>query len=341
MIGTIEAHRFNTLPRDIAMTLCDNHGEFQQAVADVLAEHGVTRYQVRQFVDALMTEETIDPAVDWVQPSVSVADDGALCRYDDISYFFKKLMKCTRNMWEESTENVLGMVVSYDDFGGMVGFDADLKKFTEDLPYEGTLNYSIKTDDNWQRLHAVNGELEIYNDNRVIGDLRMQFGQDVGGLNETYIIGQADVVNRKDNTSFGIGLDTNLDFSVAVDESGLENEMFEGSLIASWRENGAGNPVLAATMSGMTTTDGQSFGLSGTAAVKVADRVTLIADATFETAPYEEIPFAGGQAVDMTDLDEEKLEKIKTTVKAEAAKLGVSLVLKPDVVKNVLTLIGD
>ncbi|MBQ2834022.1 MAG: hypothetical protein IJE71_05380 [Clostridia bacterium] len=341
MIGTIEAHRFNTLPRDIAMTLCDNHGEFQQAVADVLAEHGVTRYQVRQFVDALMTEETIDPAVDWVQPSVSVADDGALCRYDDISYFFKKLMKCARNMWEESTENVLGMVVSYDDFGGMVGFDADLKKFTEDLPYEGTFNYSIKTDDNWQRLHAVNGELEIYNDNRVIGDLRMQFGQDVGGLNETYIIGQADVVNRKDNTSFGIGLDTNLDFSVAVDESGLENEMFEGSLIASWRENGAGNPVLAATMSGMTTTDGQSFGLSGTAAVEVADRVTLIADATFETAPYEEIPFAGGQAIDMTDLDEEKLEKIKTTVKAEAAKLGVSLVLKPDVVKNVLTLIGD
>lgn len=341
MIGTIEAHRFNTLPRDIAMTLCDDHGEFQQAVADVLAEHGVTRYQVRQFVDALMTEETIDPATDWVQPSATVADDGALCRYDDISYFFKKLMKCTRNMWAESTENVLGMVVSYDDFGGMVGFDADLKKFTEDLPYEGTFDYSIKTDDDWQRLHAVNGELQIYNDNRVIGDLHMQFGQDVGGVNESHIIGKADVVNQKDNTSFGIGLDANLDFSVAVDDSGVESELFEGHLIASKRENGADEPVLAATMSGMTTTDGQSFGLVGTAAIEVADRVTVIADATFETAAYEEIPFAGGQAIDMTDLDEEKLAKIKKTVKAEAAKLGVSLVLKPDIVKNVLVLIGE
>ena len=47
------------------------------------------------------------------------------------------------------------------------------------------------------------------------------------------------------------------------------------------------------------------------------------------------------EILDMTALDEEKLEKIKKTVKAEAAKLGVSLVLKPDVVKNILMLIGE
>ena len=119
MVGTIDADKFNTLFWNISATICETQGKFQQAIADVLAENGVTRYQARQVIDSIFKDEEIDPAVDYVQPSHAVADDGALCTYNDVSYFFKKLVKYTNNAWEYSTDNVLKMIVSYDDFGGL------------------------------------------------------------------------------------------------------------------------------------------------------------------------------------------------------------------------------
>ena len=55
-------------------------------------------------------------------------------------------------------------------------------------------------------------------------------------------------------------------------------------------------------------------------------------------AEYEEIPFAGGQAIDLTDLDEEKIEQIKSEVKKQAAKVGVSLVTHPSVLADLTKL---
>ena len=99
MVGTIDADKFNTLFWNISATICETQGKFQQALADVLAENGVTRYQARQVIDSIFKDEKIDPAVDYVQPSHAVADDGALCTYNDVSYFFKKLVKYTNNAW--------------------------------------------------------------------------------------------------------------------------------------------------------------------------------------------------------------------------------------------------
>lgn len=340
MLGTIRAVDFNNFLWNVAASVCDAQGDFQQALADTLAEQGVTRYQVRRFVDDLLTEETIDPAVDFVQPSYYIIEnnDGSLCEYDDVSYFFKKLLKCVHNMWMNSTENVLHMDISYDDFGTMVGFDAELAQFTTVLPYEGTFTYSLKTDDYWQQMHTAHGELQVFNDNRIVGDLRVQNGEDVDGVNANAIVGYADVVNQKDDTSVGVGVNAAMDYTVSVNEDGSESELFEGSALLGGRENGEESKMIAATVSGMTTTDDYGFGLSATAALELADTATLMADATLEQAEYMEIPFAGGQAIDLTALDEEKKDMIKKEVVAQAAKMSLGMITKPGLLSSLTTL---
>lgn len=340
MIGTIRADEFNTLMWNIAATLSDSQGEFQRALADALAERGVTRHQARRFIDGLLTEETIDPMLDYVQTSYSVYQESedALCELDDVSYFFKKLFKCMDNVWENSTDNTLHMDVSYDDFGTMVGFDAELAQFTTVLPYEGTFTYSIRTDDDWQQKHTAHGELQIDADRRVVGDLTVQDGEDVGGVNANAFLGHADVVNQADGTSAGVGVDAKLDYIVTVNGDGSESEQFDGSALLNLRENGEDASVLCATVSGMTTVDDTTFGLSATAALEVPGTATIIADATLEQAAYEEIVFAGGQAIDLSELTDEKKDAIRSEVVAQAAKLSLSLVLKPDVLSNLLTL---
>lgn len=342
MFGKIKADSFTTLFHNIAMTICDTQGEFQLALAEVLADMGVTRYQARTFIDALFTEEEIDPARDYVQTSYYIIEygDHSPIQYDDVSYFFKKLMKCTQRIWENSTDNVLGMVVSYDDFGGMTGFDADLKQFTTVLPYEGTFEYNIKTDDSWQRMHNSHGELQIYNDNRVVGDLDMKIGQDVLGVNENYLVGHMDIVNQNDQTSVGFGVDAGMDYNVKVDAPGQESETFEGGVVLNARMNGEDIPVVSATLSGLTTVDQVGFGTAATAALGVADLGMLVADVTVEQGEYEEINFAGGRAISLDKLNENSIEAIKNEVKAQAAKIGVKLITKPDVMSSLLTLAG-
>lgn len=340
MLGTIEAHRFNTLFSNIAMTIADEKGAFQQAVADVLAERGVTRYQARVFTDSLMTEETVNPAIDYVQPSYYIIEskDSSPIEYDDVSYFFKKLAKCANRLWENSTEEVLSMDVSYDDFGGTVGFDAVLAKFGTELPYEGTFNYSVKTDDDWQRMHTAHGELQVLDSSRVIGDLNVKLGEDIGGVNESVLTGAADLVNQADGSSVGVGIDGALTYEVEVIEEGKEAESFEGSLVISERMGGESKGRLAATVSGVTTVDTERFDVLATAALEAEGVATLVADMALVQAEYEDIPFAGGQAIDLTKLDDEKIEQIKGEVKKQAAKVGVSLVTHPSVLADLMTL---
>lgn len=342
MFGKIAADSFNTLFSNIAATICDREGEFQLALAEVLAEMGVTRYQARMLTDSLFTEEKIDPAADYVSTSTYIIHDKDMSpiQYDDVSYFFKKLMKCTMRIWENSTENVLGMVVSYDDFGEMVGFDADLKQFTTILPYEGTFTYSIRTDDSWQRMHTSHGELQVFNDNRIVGDLDMKIGQDVNGVNENHLVGQLDVVNQKDKTSVGFGVDAAMDYHVTVDAPGQESETFEGKAVINARVNGEDEALLSATVSGMTTVDQVGFGTAATAALGVADVAMLVCDVTVEQAQVDEIEFAGGRAISIDKLNETSIEAIEDEVKAQAAKLGLKLMTKPGVLADLMKIAG-
>ena len=343
MIGKIKADSFNTLLWNVATTVADTTGEFQQALADLLAEQGVTRYQARTFIDSLLTEETIDPALDYVSPSYAIIEnhDDSPIQYDDVSYFFRKLQKCTDRLWENSTENLLTMDVSYDDFGAMVGLDAQLPQFTTLLPYEGDFTYSIKTDDNWQRFHTAHGELQVYGDNRVVGDLNIQFGQDVDGEKHSHFVGALDVNDQKNGTSAGFGVDANMDFAVAANENGAESETFEGSTALNLRVNGESVPALVAAVSGMTTVDAEHFDTNATAAVLLSGVGELVAEVTIGQAEYEEIAFAGGQAIDLQAMDDAAKETIKGEIKTQAAKLALQMVTKPELLSNLMTIFGS
>ena len=342
MFGKIKADSFNTLLWNIATTVADTTGEFQQALTDYLAEKGVTRYQSRMFTDTLFTKEKVDPAVDWVQPSDLIIRDKDPRRiiYNDVSYFFKKMQKCTDLLWNTSTDGVMTMTVSYDDFGGMVGFDAFVPVFTTELPYEGNFTYSIKTDDAWQRFHTSHGELQVFNNNRVVGDLDMQFGQDVDGVNHSHIKGQADVLNQNEGTSTGIGVDSSLDFAVAVGENGQESETFEGRVLLNGRANGTDSALVSATLSGMTTVDAETFAVNATGALGLEGAGMLVADMTLEQGKYEDIAFAGGQAIDLSVLDEAQKDMIKKEIVSQAAKLSLSLMAKPDVLTSLMAIFG-
>ena len=341
MIGKITADEFNTLLWNISATICDEQGAFQQALADVLAEQGVTRYQMRQVIDSIFKDEVIDPALDWVQPSHAIADDGALCTYDDVSYLFKKLVKFTDNVWEHSTDNVLGLVVSYDDYGSMVGFDATLPLFTEVLPYEGSFSYSVKHDENEQAATISHGELQLYNDNRIVGDLTAKLGQDVDGVNESSLNGYIDLRNTADGSSTGFGVNSASNFTVGTNDNGEDTEAFTGSLGLILREDGENSRSIVAAFEGETATDGNSFTTTADVSLDVTDWAKVTADVTLEQVDYEEIVFAGGQAIDLTNISDDEIQQIKNEVIAQGAKLSLALVLHPSVLSDLMTIVGQ
>ena len=338
MIGKISTYSFMRLLNNIATTLRDDQGLLQQAIADVLAENGVTRYQVRQVVDSLLVNETIDPAQDWVQPSASIADDGALCELDDIAYFFKKLHKSTTRMMVDHTDETMSMIVSYDDYGGMVGFDATVPKINAQWPFEGDFTYSIRTDDNWQRIHTSHGELQVYNNNRLVGDLSLQFGEDVDGLNANHAVGQLDVVNLDDGSSKGLGLVSSLDFT-ASGEAEARTEGFEGRAAIQLRTDGEGFDVLSGSVTGETKTQDNAFTISADAGVSLAGMVDLTAHLTAENVEAEDVSFSGGEAVDLSDPTEEQIQRVKDEIVGQAASLTISLATQFDVIGDLMTLI--
>lgn len=337
MVGKIYSGDFIGLFWHVIVTVRDDCGEFQQALADYLAELGVTRYQVRQVVDGLFTKQTMDPAVDWVQPSASIPDDGALCTKDDVAYAIKKAAKCIDDVWYEAIETDLSMVVSYDDYGAMVGFDATVPKFVETLPYEGDFTYSIKTDDNWQRRHTSHGELQLFEGNRVVGDMNMQFGQDVDGVNANYFNAYLEMVNKEAGSAFGVGVDSKLDFTAAAAEDGGMTERFEGSAALQLRDGGEAENIVLVDVAGETVTGEDGFAIHAVAGMDVGV-ARMAADMTIARAEYEDITFAGGEAVDLTALDETDLERIKTTVVGNAAGMALSFALQPGVFMDIMTL---
>lgn len=340
MIGTIRTQDFTKLLWNIVTTLRDDQGLLQQAIADVLAQNGVTRYQVRQVVDSLLTEETIDPALDWVQPSGSIPDDGALCTLDDISYFFKKLWKSVDKIWHENTHETMSMIVSYDDYGGMVGFDAEVPLITESWPFEGDFTYSIKTDENWQRVHTSHGELQIYNNNRLVGDLSIQFGEDVDSVNASHFNGQLDVVNQDSGASRGVGVLSDLTFTTGTTETGNQTEAFEGQAALQARADGESQNLLQATVSGETNAQDDGFSIAANAGLNVANLLELTADVSVVSGEYEEIPFAGGEAIDLSNVTPEQLQKIQDEVAGKVAVLVLSLSQNASVMEAMLKLLN-
>ena len=341
MIGTINTCDFMALLWNIVATIRDDEGEFLQAVADTLAEAGVTRYQVHKLTDELLTEETIDPATDFVQTTWAVGNDGSLCELNDVQYFMRKLEKSVDKLWDLSTDNKMSMIVSYDDNGGTVGFDAVVPLISEGWPFEGDFTYSIKTDEHGQRLHTSHGELQVYDNNRIVGNLNIQFGQDVDGVKQSSLAAVMDVNNSVSGASIGVGVSAGMTSTIGVSDTSEETEHFESNALLELRVNGEGIDFLSASLSGQTVLGADTLTLDATAAGWLTGLGTLIVDAHVEQTDYEGEDFAGGIAVDMTSLDSEQLDAIQNEVVGKVAKLSMSLMLHPGVVADLTALVGN
>lgn len=337
MIGKIEGSDMIRFLWSVAAHIRDREHEFQSALAYSIAELGVTRSQARQFTDALFPDAQIDYELYDLSPSGKYAGSVAPVRYADILYFFCKLEASLMNAWGENTLNeISSMIVSYDDFGDMVGFDAELRPFTKSYPFEGDFTYSIRTDDNWQRMHTSHGELQVQDDKRVIGDLYVQLGEDVDGVNASRFNGQLDVVDQRSGQSMGFGVNASLGFALAPDDAG---ESIEANADIFLNQTGESMMLIDADFSAVSQLTDLGLALSGDLRMSAAGLPTTAVNVNIECVEYEEEPFAGGQAVDLSsELTQEQIEEIKDTVKVKAAGLAAKFALKPAVLGNVLTL---
>lgn len=340
MIGKISTYDFMYFLWNVVSAFRDDQGPMLQATADILAELGVTRYQARQVIDALLTEETIDPATDFVQTSWSVQDDGSLCMLDDVQYFMRKLEKSVDNLSYLSTDLPMSMIVSYDDNGQMVGFDADVPLITEGWPFEGSFFYSIKTDENAQRLHASHGELQVSEEDRLVGDLNIQFGQDIGGVKQSGFSGTLDL-NGKDGGVKGIGISAGLTSQVEAGESGESIETFEGELAVSRHDDGEKADALTAAITGETVLTDETLTLSAQTSLEAAGLGSAAVSLTMEQSEFDEAVFEGGVAVDVTNMTDEELGALKNEVTMQAAKVSLGLIMHPGVLSDLMTLIGQ
>lgn len=189
-----------------------------------------------------------------------------------------------------------------------------MPQFTEVLPYEGAFTYSIKHDENEQPTLTSHGELQLLNERRVVGDLTARSGLDVNGVNDSGLNGYIDLKNTADGTSVGLGVNSAAHFVAEQNDEGADVESFTGSVALTYRDNGEDGGSLVAAVDGTTTTDGDTFATSAGLSLTLSDEFKLNVNATLEQADYEEIEFAGGQAIDLTALNDDQLSQIKSEV---------------------------
>lgn len=339
MIGKIKSTDLIRFAWGIVSHIRDGEFEFMDALAYSLSDLGVKRYQARQLTDRLFPNDEIDCEALHITPSSEIVDPGIPLFYEDVYYFLCKLEQNLMNAWGENTlTEVSSMIVSYDDFGETVGIDIELNPVSKNYPYEGDFVYSSVTDENWQRLHTAHGELQVLEDQRVIGDLAILNGEDVNGVNASYLNGQIDLVNQSSAQSVGFGVNTALDFALTPDGNG---ESIEASADLLLNVTGESYSMLDVDLSTVSELTEYGLVLSGQLSAFVPGLPRAAVNIAVVCGEYEDTPFEGGQAVDLSgELTQEQLNEIKDTVKKNAAALGVKLALKPVVLGNLLKLTG-
>ena len=338
MIGKIRSQDFSRFVWNIITHIRDKEHDFQAALAMCIGKMGLTRYNGRQIIDSLFPNQVVDPEIYFIQPSEEIEDTPALFMYDDLRYLLCKLDLCLFGAWagDEIMDTTSSMIVSYDDFGAMVGFDAELAKFSKAYPYEGNFTYSIKTDDDWQRMHSAHGEMQVTDSQRVLGDLDMKLGEDVDGVKASHLRGQMDLVDQKDGSVIGFGLDTALEFALTPEGDG---ENIQGNADVMLNINGEGTMLVDTDLSAAAKATELGLALTGTLDVRVQDMPKTTITVGIDCVEYDEAPYQGGQALDLTgEISDAQLEEIKNTVMAKAAALALKFALKPTVTGNALKL---
>ena len=340
MIGKVGAGQFGSLLWNVATNLDWQGGEFQRALADVLAEKGVTRLQVRNVVDAMFPQVNIDPAEDFVEPTHAIQNGNEPCQYNDISYFFKKFTRFADKIWEESLDVDLLLTVSYDDYSDFVGLDAVLPKFTKSLPYEGTFTYSVKTDENWQKLTTSHGELQISDSDRVIGDYRHFDGEDVGGHNANTFDGDLSIVDRDKKVTSGFGISGEWTYDTGLVEEGVygEKTVGNGELILHLGED---IPAIAAKHEGLVKTTGSDFSYEAVTELQIFGETTIQTRLEMkQEATDTSISIPDGEAVNAFAADEKTMNTVQKQVTTNLTGVLFKLMLDQELKQDIQILLG-
>ena len=341
MIGTVYATEFCELLWNIAATTDAQMGDFQQALADCLAEMGVRGVQVQQLADRLMPQETIDPAQDYVTPTHAV-DPEALCTIKNVSYFFKKLVKYTDRLWEECNDEKLSLIVSYDNQGRMVGLDAVLPKFTESLVYQGDFSWSLKHDDDGNATRTMRGDLRLDETHRLHGEMTALLGVDVQDVCDNALSFALTLEDDQAGESHGIAIQGASKAVVGKADDGADTETRSGTAALARRDNGQDTVLLNLALDGLTTTpDGLAFISNAQLRASVPEQGGVAAELRAKTGdPDEAVPFAG-PALDLSQADKAQLQSLSAGIRDAAKGLAPRFILHPGVLSDLTALIAD
>ena len=336
MFGSISGHQFATLLYDEATLLDATTRDFQQAVADVLAESGFTRLQVRAAIDYLFPNEVIDPAKDFVQPTHAIPDDGALCTYNDVSYFFKKLVKWAEKVFDQSYDSELSLMIGNDYYGAVIGVDAVLPRFSGYVPYEGYFKYSHKTDDDWQVMHRTHGELNLRENYQLVGDLNFLDGEDVDGINHNNLDGNLSLLNPEKNPAAALDIEGDWTFALSSTEGKYE-EGLEGAGAVKVQYDTLSLPV-SGVLNMKAQADGENLAIEGEAALDMLERLTMVMHFTVDDEGTAR-SFQDGNRIELMQMDDAAIEDMKSSIMTAGVGMAFQFVLDGEIMESVQELI--
>ena len=284
--------------------------ELRVAVADFLAENGVTHRMLREVVDTLLTKEQMDPAEDVVVLTHALPDPDGPCYHDDIDYCLKKIIKSVETIWEESIDqNLVTLKMGYGESGNVVGLDIDMPRLSTEVPYEGSFHYSYKTDDDWQQHYLVAGDLLTYNDLRVVGTISAQDGEDVDGINENYLDMKLQLVNDKTGASDDLDLHAGIRFTASEDADATYIEEYDGVVDLTQISGEAKTTLANVTLTGKTLAQVGTMSTAAAVKIPLPEVGTLVLNVNAKQAPVEAKTFPGGEAVNILNIGKDELNK--------------------------------
>lgn len=332
MVIKVKAASFAQLLSTLVSQLGEAPAELPVAIADLLAEAGITRAQAQMAAQAIFAQEEADPAAAMDESLLTAPVQG-----EDVALVLQQLTKLMEVVCANPTENEISIVISFGEQGGLAGVDVDLQQFTTLLPFAFKAAYSSKADENAKLLHNVQLESQINPENKVVVNADVKLGQDVNGKNDSYIIVAADMVNQN-GFAMGVGLNANLGFEMVAEEAGV-SELLAGGLMVNMRMNGSEMPMFGAELSGKTTMGAEGFNTVGKLTLPAGEMGMLTIDVAIASGEPEAVPFTAVDIIDVTQLDEAAMATIQTELDNQVMRLGMQLINLPDVMGSLLAVL--
>lgn len=205
---------FLELLESVTFYFRDTDPEFKQAIADALAEMGVTRGQLREVFDTLFTREDLNGPDHWITRTEYLKPEqlAAPVEFSDIHYAATRMAFSVKTCQEEVIEGVTDFIVSEGTDYQTVGFDGTMPQMWKDFPFEnGAFTYNRKTLEGEGVHHTAQGHMDLISSGYAVdGDLDFYRAErKMDDYTNTYDIGM-DFVRESDKFGFDANVSDHL-----------------------------------------------------------------------------------------------------------------------------------